>query len=94
VRDARGPQHAELLRLIGSLVDQTDEDGVADSRPLRVVLEGDNFKALVDGEVAECVAVTGEIERIMLSDVGFAMMEDTIRRARLRAEDVSDEAPI
>jgi hypothetical protein len=94
VRDARGPQHAELLRLAGSLVDQTDEDGVADSRPLRVVLEGDNFKALVNGEVAECVAVTGEIVQMMLSDVGFAMMEDTIRRARLRAEDVSDEAPI
>jgi hypothetical protein len=94
VRDAHGPQHAELLRLIGTLVDEADGAGIADPQPSRVVLDGGNFKALVDGEVAECVAVTGEIVHIMLSDIGFAMMEATIKQARLRARDVSDEAPI
>ena len=54
------------------------------------MLDGGNFKALVNGEVAECVAVTGEIVRIMLSDVGFAMMEATIKQVRLRGEEASD----
>ena len=30
VRDANGPQHAELLRLIGTLVDNINEGGTAD----------------------------------------------------------------
>jgi hypothetical protein len=85
-----GPQHAELLRLIGTLVDKIDGDGIVEPEPLRVVLDGGNFKALVDGEVAECVTVTGENVHIMLSDVGFAMMEATIKQARLRAEEASD----
>jgi hypothetical protein len=94
VRDAQGPQHAELLRLIGTLVDQTD-DGIVEPKPLRVVLDGGNFKALVDGQVAECVAVTGESVHIMLDDIGFAMMEATIKQAQLRAEDhPGDEVPI
>jgi hypothetical protein len=81
--------------LIGALVDKIDGDGIVEPQPLRVVLDGGNFKALVDGELAECVAVTGEIVYPMLSDVGFAMMEATIRNARLRAEDhPGDEAPI
>ena len=90
VRDAHGPQHAELLQLIGTLVDNIDEAGIADPQPSRVVLDGGNFKALVNGEVAECVAVTGEIVHIMLSDVGFAMMEATIKQVRLRGEEASD----
>ena len=53
-------------------------------RPLRVVLDGGKFKALVNGEVAECVAVTGENVDIMLDDMGFAMMEATIKQAQLR----------
>ena len=95
MRDAHGPQHAELLRLIGTLVDKIDGDGIVEPQPLRVVLDGGNFKALVDGGVAECVTVTGENVHIMLSDVGFAMMEATIKQAQARAEDhPGDEAPI
>jgi hypothetical protein len=74
VRDAHGPQHAELLRLIGTLVDNIDGDGIVEPQPLRVVLDGGNFKALVDGEVAEYVAVLGENVHVMLDDIGFAMV--------------------
>ena len=86
MRDAHGPQHVELLRLIGTVASKADGDGIVEPQPLRVVLDGGKFKALVNGEVAECVAVTGENVHIMLDDIGFAMMEATIHPG--------DEAPI
>jgi hypothetical protein len=64
---------SELLRLIGTLIGKTD-DGIVEPQPLRVVLDGGNFKALVDGEVAEYVAVLGENVHVMLDDIGFAMV--------------------
>ena len=73
-RGAHGPQHAELLRLIGTLASKGDWDGIVEPQPLRVVLDGGNFKALVEGEVAECVAATGENVHVMLDDIGFAMV--------------------
>jgi hypothetical protein len=45
VRDAHGPQHAELLRLIGTLVDNVGEGEIADHQP-RIM-----SRLQVDGQV-------------------------------------------
>jgi hypothetical protein len=45
-RDAYRPQHDELLRLIGTLVDNIDEGGIADPQPLRIM-----SRLQVDGQV-------------------------------------------
>jgi hypothetical protein len=57
-----------------TLASEANGDGIVESQPLRVVLDGGNFKALVDGEVAEYVAVSGENVHVMLDDIGFAMV--------------------
>jgi hypothetical protein len=69
VRDAHGPQHAELLPLIGTLVDNIDEGGTADPQPLRVVRD-------------ECIAVTGE-RRFPVGEIPSFFLGDLQRSLNL-----------
>ena len=48
---------------------------------IRIVLDQENFRTLVRGQVVEAKSPSGQVVKIVLQDIGFDVIIDEVRKA-------------